>query len=174
MAARVPESVAKRTGGEEGGIGREALPDGPRLRPMRAADLDRVLAIERSSFTNPWKERTFRGLLRRKDAELWVAELAGAGVVGYLVLWFATDEGELADLAVAEEQRGRGIGSLLLGRAIDLARDRGVGSLFLEVRSSNRRAAELYRERGFQVVTVREDYYRKPTEDALVMFKSLW
>lgn len=173
MAARIPESVAKRTG-EGGGIGREARPDGLRLRPMRADDLERVVGIERSSFTNPWKERTFRSLLPRKDAELWVAELGKSGVVGYLVLWFASEEGELADLAVAEGERGRGIGSLLLSRAVELAREHGVRSLFLEVRASNERAAALYRSRGFEVMTVRRDYYRKPTEDALVMFKSLW
>lgn len=141
---------------------------------MRADDLDRVTAIERASFTNPWKERTFRNLLPRGDAELWVADVEGEGVVGYLVLWFSGEEGELADLAVAETHRSRGLGSRLLDRAVTLALDHGVRSLFLEVRASNERAATLYESRGFQVITVRKSYYRKPTEDALVMVKSLW
>jgi len=145
-----------------------------RLRPMTAADLDRVEAIERASFTNPWKKRTFRNLLGRDGTELWVAELPDGGIAGYLVLWFAADEGELADLAVAERYRGRGLGAHLLDHAVELARSRGVGSLFLEVRFSNKKAEELYRSRGFQVVTVRHEYYREPTEDALVMLKSLW
>lgn len=149
-------------------------PDAVRLRRMRAGDLARVVAIERASFSNPWKERTFRNLLGRDDAELWVADLEGAGVIGYLVLWFAGGEAELADLAVDEAYRGGGLGARLLERATELAREREVGSLFLEVRASNERAAALYRSRGFHVVTVRRDYYRHPTEDALVMLRSLW
>lgn len=148
---------------------------------MTPADLPRVTAIENASFSNPWSEKTFRDLLPRRDSELWVAELAGdddsesgGRVVGYLVVWFAADEGELADLAVSPEYRGRGIGALLVARAIELSLDHGVRSLFLEVRASNDRAAALYRSRGFGVITVRKEYYKKPREDALVMFKSLW
>ena len=95
-------------------------------------------------------------------------------VVGYLVLWFVTDEGELADLAVDPEYRGRGVGGFLVGRAVDRARARGVRSLFLEVRESNEGALSLYRSRGFHVISVRKGYYSKPREDALVMLKSLW
>lgn len=164
MTARTTETTGAR--GVE--------PPAVRFRPMRADDLDRVTAIERASFTNPWKERTFRNLLPRRDAELWVADVEGEGVVGYLVLWFSGDEGELADLAVAERHRSRGLGSRLLDRAEALALEHGVRSLFLEVRASNERAATLYESRGFRVITVRKSYYRKPTEDALVMLKSLW
>ncbi|MFW6199889.1 MAG: ribosomal protein S18-alanine N-acetyltransferase, partial [Gemmatimonadota bacterium] len=92
----------------------------------------------------------------------------------YLVLWFVTDEGELADLAVDPEYRGRGIGGFLVGRAVERARARGVRSLFLEVRASNERALSLYRSRGFHVISVRKGYYSSPREDALVMLKSLW
>ena len=141
---------------------------------MEPGDLERVLAIERASFSNPWKAGTFRRLLGRKDAELWVAVSEDKGVLGYLVLWFAADEGELADLAVAEPFRNRGLGSRLLDRALELAAEHEVRSLFLEVRASNRGAEALYRSRGFRVVTVRQDYYRRPREDALVMLKSLW
>jgi hypothetical protein len=37
------------------------------IRRMRSADLPRVMLIELSTFTMPWSEATFRGLLRRKD-----------------------------------------------------------------------------------------------------------
>lgn len=173
MGARVPESVEEPSG-EGGGVGEGPPLEEAVLRPMEADDLRRVLAIERASFTNPWKTRTFRNLLDRDDAALEVAELEGHGVIGYLVVWFAADEGELADLAVAREYRGRGLGSRLLDRAVEVARENGVRSLFLEVRESNRAAAALYQSRGFRMVTIREDYYREPTEDALVMLKSLW
>lgn len=163
---------------------RDGTPDGVRVRPMTEADLDRVTEIEIRSFSVPWNRRTFRSLLDRKDAELWVVEgeeelsseegVAGTSVIAYLVLWFAADEAELADVAVAEEHRGRGLGALLVDRAIERARARDAGSLFLEVRASNDKALALYRSRGFHVISVRRGYYSKPPEDALVMLRSLW
>lgn len=155
---------------------------------MIEADLDRVTEIEVRSFSVPWKRRTFRSLLDRRDAELWVVERegelpseededgdgGGTSVIAFLVLWFAADEAELADVAVAEEHRGRGLGALLVDRAIERARARDAGSLFLEVRASNDKALALYRSRGFHVISVRRGYYSKPPEDALVMLRSLW
>lgn len=155
----------------------DPLVDRVRVRPMTEADLDRVTEIEVRSFSVPWKRRTFRSLLDREDAELWVVEPVAdpsSSVVAYLVLWFAGDEAELADVAVAREHRGRGLGALLVGRAVERARARGAGSLFLEVRASNERALALYRSRGFRVISVRKGYYTRPREDALVMLRSLW
>lgn len=161
-----------RSGGEGSGV-REGSGD-LRLRTMEHPDVDRVARIEAETFSNPWKPVTFRRLLERPGPELWIAEVPDAGVVGYFVLWVMADEGELANVAVAEGHRNRGIGSALLDRSLERARERGVRSLFLEVRISNEGATRLYRRRGFEVVAVREGYYDRPKEDALVMMKSLW
>lgn len=126
------------------------------------------MLIERRSFGAPWEEATFRGLMRRPSATLMVGELEGR-VVGFAVLWFAADEGELGDLAVLPEERGRGIGAVLLERSVREARDRGVRFLYLEVREGNPMAQRLYEAAGFQVVGVRRNYYSAPTEDAIVM-----
>lgn len=143
---------------------------------MTEADLPRVLEIERASFTVPWTPATFRGLLDRQDAYLRVAERAGragrAGdIVGYAAVWVVLDQAELGDIAVAEEWRGHGIGARLLASVFDLARERGVRELYLEVRVSNRGARRLYERHGFRVVRRRTGYYARPKEDALVLRK---
>ena len=125
------------------------------VRPMRQADLDAVMAIERRSFTAPWEESTFRGLMRRPSASLLVAERAGE-VVGYSVTWFAADEAELGDIAVLPELRGQGLGRHILGEAVAAARKRGTRSLYLEVREANQVARQLYHSAGFEVVGVRK------------------
>jgi ribosomal-protein-alanine N-acetyltransferase len=135
---------------------------------MRPADLRSVMVIERRSFTAPWEEATFRGLMRRPSAALLVAERESE-VVGYSVTWFAADEAELGDIAVLPELRGLGLGRLLLDESIALARERGTRSLYLEVREANRVARELYRSAGFEVAGVRKQYYKEPVEDAIVM-----
>ncbi|MCL7970650.1 MAG: ribosomal protein S18-alanine N-acetyltransferase [marine benthic group bacterium] len=138
------------------------------VRSMRPADLRSVMVIERRSFTAPWEEATFRGLMRRPSAALLVAERESE-VVGYSVTWFAADEAELGDIAVLPELRGLGLGRLLLDESIALARERGTRSLYLEVREANRVARELYRSAGFEVAGVRKQYYKEPVEDAIVM-----
>lgn len=142
------------------------------IRPMQYDDLDRVCAIENVSFTCPWTRESFRRLVPRKDADMLVAEV-GASVAGYAVIWYAGDDAELGNLAVAPECRQRGIGRQLLDAAIEQARARGMRRLFLEVRVSNAVAEALYRSRGFVPVGIRPRYYQRPVEDARVMRLSL-
>lgn len=138
------------------------------IRPMAAADLPAVMTIERAAFSSPWTPATFSGLLDRDSTRLWVAEVDDA-VVAYAVVWIVADQAELGDLAVAEEWRGRGIGTRLLEAAVDAVRDAGVRELFLEVRLSNLGAQRLYARHRFEQVGRRRDYYTDPKEDALVL-----
>ena len=142
-------------------------------RKMTAADVDAVAALEAATFTAPWKPDTFQSLLDRSGAELWVLDDPDAGVVAYAVVWCILDQGELANIAVAESHRGKGLGRYLLGKVLDVARERGVQSLYLEVRVSNEGAIELYHSFGFTQVGVRKKYYDKPVEDALIMVRRL-
>ncbi len=141
------------------------------VRPMEAADVERVVAIETEAFTSPWSAETFETLLGRDGAELWVLDLPDAPVVGYAMLWCILDQGELANIAIAAEWRGRSLGAFLLDRVLEVARDRGVRSLYLEVRESNAVARHLYGSRGFIEVGRRADYYDHPREDARVLLK---
>lgn len=140
------------------------------IRRMRTADLPRVMLIELSTFTMPWSEATFRGLLRRKDSDLLVADYNG-DIAGYAVFWAVMDQGELGNVAVDEDHRGRGIGSELIQAVMECAHERGVREIFLEVRKSNVRAQDLYKTFGFSEVGRRKNYYLEPLEDALVMKK---
>lgn len=140
------------------------------IRTMRSADLPQVMLIELSTFTMPWTESTFRGLLRRRDSDLFVADIKGE-IAGYAVFWAVMDQGELGNVAVDESHRGRGIGTKLIQAVLDRAGERGVREIFLEVRKSNTKAQELYKTFGFSEVGRRKNYYLEPLEDALVMKK---
>lgn len=144
------------------------LGDELRIRAMRMEDLPTVMGIEKASYSMPWGEGTFRGLLRRADSELIVAEAADR-TVGYAVAWFVVDQAELGNIAVAEDWRGRGIGARLLDEVLDRAGRRGMREIFLEVRPSNLVAQRLYERHGFREVGRRRNYYLEPPEDALVM-----
>ena len=155
---------------------------------MTAADVPAVAALERNTFSTPWREETFARLLEpRAGAEVWVAEgvsddrgteaerllaASPSPVLGYAVLWVAGDQGELANLAILPEARGQGIGGRLLDHVVERCRARGVVALYLEVRYSNEVARTLYEGRGFRTIGVRKNYYSEPREDARVMMRS--
>jgi ribosomal-protein-alanine N-acetyltransferase len=142
------------------------------LRLAVPSDLPTISAIEALSFANPWHPDTFRSLLTRDRVRVLVADRDGE-VIGYSVLWWVMDQGELANLAVHRESQGQGVGSQLLERVISDARAEKVENLYLEVRESNRSARRLYDNRGFVQVSVRRGYYRNPIEDACVLVKTL-
>ncbi len=159
-------SVKARSPGHEGGSPRLSL------RRMTPTDVPEVARIETTAFSTPWSEGTFRSLLDRSGVELWVADW-GDQLAAYAILWRVLDEGELANIAVRKDLRGRGIGSGLLSRMLEVAEDSGVRSLYLEVRESNGLARQMYARRGFREIGVRKGYYDGPREDARVLKKSL-
>ncbi len=150
----------------------EGRNSGLTLRPMAPSDISEVARIETTAFSTPWSEATFTSLLGRSGVELWVAEWEGQ-LAAYAILWSVLDEGELANIAVRPDLRGRGIGSGLLGRILEVAEDSGIRSLYLEVRESNDLAREMYSRRGFSEIGVRKGYYDGPREDARVLKKCL-
>jgi ribosomal-protein-alanine N-acetyltransferase len=143
-----------------------------RIRRMSADDLPVIMTIETSSYTVPWSEATFRGLLRRADADLVVAEFDGVPI-GYACSWFVIDQGELGNVAVAEPWRNRGVGAKLVETVLERALERGAREMFLEVRPSNAAAQRLYEAFGFREVGRRRNYYAEPPEDALVMRRAV-
>jgi len=145
----------------------------PTIGPATVHDLASVAAIERAAFSDPWSLRSFREALDSGSVYFACARSDAASVLGYVVAWFVADQGEIANIAVAPDQRGRGVGRALLDAALGEAAARGINAVFLEVRDSNQRARELYASRGFEEVGRRRRYYRRPVEDAIVLRRTL-
>ncbi|HEU4989962.1 MAG: ribosomal protein S18-alanine N-acetyltransferase [Gemmatimonadota bacterium] len=145
-----------------------------RIEPASAGDVAAVAAIEREVFTDPWAESAFAGLLGRPHVYFAVAHPAsGTATSGYVVAIFAGGEGEIANLAVAPDARGRGLGARLVDAVFQEAGRRDTEALYLEVRESNAAARHLYGTRGFEEVGRRRGYYRRPVEDALILRRSV-
>lgn len=139
------------------------------IRPAGPADLEAVNAIECDSFSDPWPRSAFREALGSETLYFTVAVDGHGAVVGYVVGWFAGGDGEIANVAVAAEARGQGIGGQLLDAALETAGRAGSDAVHLEVRESNAPAQALYASRGFVPVGRRRAYYRAPVEDAIVL-----
>jgi ribosomal-protein-alanine N-acetyltransferase len=141
----------------------------PKLRPMRVADLDRVMQIEPAIYSHPWTRGNFEDSIHA-GYSCWVIDCGGE-VAGYGVLMTGVREAHLLNLSVAAQWQGRGLGRFLLEQFIQIARDSDAVQMFLEVRPSNVAARQLYARQGFREITVRRGYYpaARGREDAILM-----
>ena len=80
-------------------------------------------------------------------------------------------EGDVTNIAVFPEYRGRGIGAALTKALIVEGRKRGMNAFTLEVRVGNQAAIHIYEKLGFRSEGVRKGFYEKPKEDALIMWR---
>lgn len=141
-----------------------------RLRPMREADVARVVAIEQACFASPWSRGMFVDELLQGASRTWFVADSPWGLLGYAGLMAADGEGHVMNLAVRPDARGRGLGTALLSRLIASAREGGLRRLTLEVRPSNAGAIQLYHRAGFFEVGRRPGYYADSGEDGLIMW----
>ncbi len=139
---------------------------------MAEEDLEEVHAIEKKLFSEPWSKRAFESDLRNDFAVPIVARFEDK-VAGYASLYQAADELQIGNIAVAPDFHQRGIGTRLLEHSLAIARDNQKRLVVLEVRPSNTAACNLYKKYGFKVAGKRKYYYRKPTEDALIMIRGV-
>ena len=137
-------------------------------RTMEERDFDEIVAIEEAVFTDAWMRDDFETALTVKEQVFLVAE-KGSRVVGYCGMWVIVDNGEIMNVAVAENARRQGIAERMLLLLMEEGRRRGAVAFQLEVRESNDAARTLYRKLGFEDVGRRKSYYSHPTEDAILM-----
>jgi len=144
--------------------------EGLSIRKMRHEDLDRVHAIETRCFSTPWQLSSFKYEIDNIDAILKVA-LFHLDIVGYVCIRTILDVTHILDIAVKHDVRRMGIAKRLLGSALQELRTArpDTKNITLEVRESNIAAIRLYEKFGFDEVGRRRDYYKKPTEDAIIM-----
>lgn len=150
----------------------ETAPQGLTLRPLAAADLEQVCAIEQDWSGTPWSRGLFEEELRRPEICHWLVLAPGPdAVAAYGGFWKAVDEAHFTNIAVQAGWRRRGLGRLLLEALLERAKGLGCLSATLEVRPSNAAALALYQGQGFVPAAIRPRYYTDDGEDALILWK---
>lgn len=136
--------------------------------PFEQGDIDQVMAIEVVSFTAPWSRQSYLELAPLDSVRFFVVKRDDK-VIGYMLyqMWF--EEMELHTIAVAPDERGRGISTMMIEHLINDAKKRDTKRIFLQVRPSNKAAMGLYKKFGFETVGIRHHYYRDNFEDAYIM-----
>lgn len=143
---------------------------------MSEHDLLEVVDIEETSGLSRWGWAAYYAELQGGNSELMLVAkplrprgIEQQQIAGYIVARQTAGELHVNNIAVRDQYRRLGYGSLLLGRILDEARKKRATTAFLEVRSGNSAAQALYEKCGFKAIATRANYYSDPPEDAVVM-----
>jgi ribosomal-protein-alanine N-acetyltransferase len=139
------------------------------IRKMYPSDLDHIILIEREIFLFPWSLGNFSDSLKAG----YICEVVEQTNIlfGYGIMMMSPEEAHILTLGIAANWQKKGWGKKLLQHFIQLAKNMGARSVFLDVRESNQGAAQLYKRIGFQHIATRKGYYPAMCgrEDAWVM-----
>jgi len=141
--------------------------------PMYLRHVALIGTMERRNYDFPWSDGIFRDCL--KAGYICQRLLLNDELVGYGIMQSAVDEAHILNLCIDESHQKQGFARMLLNHLIELAKQRGANTVFLEVRPSNPRAVHLYERSGFNEIGIRKDYYDAAggREDAIVMARSV-
>ncbi len=138
------------------------------IREMEWEDVSKVAELEKSIFSVPWSEKSFRDSFASQDT-IYLVEVLDGEIAGYCGIWVSYDTADLCNMAVAHSHRRKGIAKRLLQEISSFAEKRKVERILLEVRGSNFGAINLYQKSGFRQIGIRKGYYHAPEEDAILM-----
>jgi [ribosomal protein S18]-alanine N-acetyltransferase len=142
------------------------------VQPMKPADIEAVMDVERLCFRRPWSPKVFLEEIARPHAYVDVIRtLPDRRLVGFVNYWLVVDEVHILNVAVHPDARRQGLARRLLEHVLAFGERQRCRLATLEVRRSNTAAQSLYRGFGFLSVGVRPAYYSDDGEDAIVMTK---
>ena len=146
------------------------IPDSnEKFRLMLEDDLDTVIAIEEIVYPYPWTRGIFYDCLHI-GYSCRVLERKGK-IIAYAVMSVAVEEAHILTLVVSKDEQVKGYGKKILNEMIQQAVSSHAKTMYLEVRTSNKAAIQLYHQRGFNELGIRNDYYpaEHGREDALIL-----
>ena len=147
------------------------MDDAPAVTIRRAElrDVRDIMTIDARSFPAPWSEQLTIQEITLEGRVHFVA-VADHRVVGHAGIAILAGDAHVTTIAVHEDQRGKGVGGLLLDEIFSAARTSGCRALTLEVRVGNVQAIAFYESRGMTRAGIRPGYYGDTGEDAVIMW----
>ncbi|MDE7191208.1 MAG: ribosomal protein S18-alanine N-acetyltransferase [Clostridia bacterium] len=130
---------------------------------------NQVFDIERASIDEPWTLNQICALASDKNAVARVGIVDGE-IICYYSFYDICNEGNVNNLAVKENYRCKGVGALLIEDMIEIAKEKKLTAITLEVNEKNTIAIALYRKYGFITEGKRTKFYGGK-DDALIMWK---
>ncbi len=143
------------------------------IRSAKPLDFEKVYEIECEVNRYPWGMLDFYEDFINNPRSIWFVAESDGQVVGFAGMWRGVEELHIVNIAVANRERGKGLGKALVQRMMQQAEEESSKTVLLEVRKSNDPAINLYRQFGFRELYLRKGYYQEDGEDGIVMVRDL-
>ncbi|MDR3741276.1 MAG: N-acetyltransferase [Terracidiphilus sp.] len=148
-----------------------------RVRTYNPDDFTALYEIEEMCFLPAYRfsRRYMQELLDKPNSAAWITEVNGEMAGFAIVEWTKELNGTnayIGTIEVATAFRRRGLGSALVAKCEESARDVGAAVLWLHVEEGNAGAVSLYHAHGFECLGTEEHFYA-PGRNALVYRKVL-
>ena len=137
------------------------------IKKMTKEHLQQIQNILQEQFDEFWNKNVLNTELENPLSEYIVA-LYENEVVGYAGLWKSIDEGHITNIVTKKDKRGNHIGTKMLEEIINLAKNKNLKCVTLEVNEHNEPAIKLYKKYNFLEVGKRKRYYNN-IDDAIIM-----
>jgi len=130
------------------------------IRPTKREDFDEIIPLLKQLWpANLIDVKAARDIFDRglaSDRRAYLCACLGEKIIGFGTLmirdclWLQGDVGYICDLVVEQDRRGSGVGTALVERAVQIARQRGCRRVELDSGFHRTEAHRFYEKRGFE------------------------
>ena len=142
------------------------------IREMQEEDAVFVAELENSIFNMNTKADTLADECKRENS-VYIVACEGDSIIGYCTIIASFETADLCNIAVKEDYRKQHIAEMIFEYAVKKCRAKSVERILLEVRESNIPAICFYDKMDFEKIGMRKNYYSNPSENALILQKSI-
>ncbi len=149
------------------------------IEKAQEVDIEGIAQLEKEIFSLPWSKEGLLESFQNPSYVFLVAKektttrMESEKICAYVGMYEVVGEGFITNVCVHPSYRKKGIATQLINVLGEIAAQKGLEVISLEVRVSNEPAIHMYKKIGFCEGGIRKKFYEKPSEDALMMWWKL-
>lgn len=143
------------------------------IKKLEKSDINKILQIEKSQNVTILKETVILDDMSNSNNTLYFGAIYNDIIVGYIAITYVIDTIDILSIVTMKNYENVGVATLLLEYIFNFAKKNNVNKIFLEVRTSNTKAINLYEKNNFKLISKRKNYYTDTKEDALIYLKEI-
>lgn len=138
------------------------------IEKMTLEHLKQIEENIEEEFDKFWNKEVLKSELDNPASSYIVALDENKNVVGYAGIWQPLEEAHITNIVTKKDKRQNKIGTKMIEKLIDMAKERKLNDITLEVNINNLPAINLYKKYQFKEVGLRKKYYNN-IDDAIIM-----
>lgn len=145
------------------------------IRKAEAGDVDLIKELEIENGLESWSREDYLCEIDRKDSLFLTINLKKE-LIGFIIARLITNsdkssnetEAEICNLAIKKKHQRQQLATNLIKNLLTDTENL-IKKIYLEVRENNLPAINFYKKNNFKTIGIRKNFYRNPTENAILM-----